>query len=96
MRMPPGLPTHDAHGNKLVVKLRKSLYGLRQAGREWANLLSSFLVDWGFRRSTIDTCLYVYRQGASLLYVVVWVDDCVIADNQSALRLDFVTALGKL
>ena len=26
MRMPPGLPTHDAHGNKLVVKLRKSLW----------------------------------------------------------------------
>ena len=29
MRVPPGLPTRDATGSKLVIKLRRSLYGLR-------------------------------------------------------------------
>lgn len=95
MQMPPGLPKHDANGNRLVVKLTKSLYGLRQAGREWANLLSRFLVNWGFNRSTIDVCLYVYSRGICTLYVVVWVDDCVIVDNSPRLRDTFVQDLGK-
>lgn len=34
MSMPPGLPTEDSNGNPLVVRLRRSLYGLKQAGRE--------------------------------------------------------------
>ena len=93
MRMPPGLPQRDANGGKLIVKLRKSLCGLRQAGREWSTLLSGFLTEWGFYRSTIDTCLYVYRGDSSLLYVVVWVDDCVIVDNSTDLRNTFVSAL---
>mmetsp|Transcript_26722 Transcript_26722/g.40195 ORF Transcript_26722/g.40195 Transcript_26722/m.40195 type:complete len:496 (+) Transcript_26722:168-1655(+) len=94
MQMPPGLTDVDSNGNKLIVKLRKSLYGLRQAGREWADLLSSFLIDWGFTRSTIDVCLYKYVKGDHLLYVVVWVDDCVIMDNDVAVRDRFVKDLG--
>lgn len=94
MQMPPGLPTVDSDGNKLVAKLRKSLYGLRQAGREWADLLSSFLTSWGFRRSAIDICLYLYTSGGHLLYIVVWVDDCVIVDNHAPLREAFVKDLG--
>ena len=41
MRAPPGV---NNRGGELVCKLRRSLYGLKQAGREWAQLLSSFLV----------------------------------------------------
>ena len=40
MRVPPGLPSADASGLPLVVKLRRSLYGLRQAGREWFQLFA--------------------------------------------------------
>ena len=42
MRVPPGLVKTDAHGNKLVCMLGKSLYGLRQAAREWNTLFVSF------------------------------------------------------
>ena len=58
MAMPPGLPNTDDKGNKLIVKLRKSLYGLKQAGREWGQLLTSFMTSWGFKQSVIDVCPY--------------------------------------
>ncbi len=80
-----------------MCKLLRSLYGLKQAGREWAILFSSFLTSWGMTRSTIDPCLYTYRDGrngdAKLLWVLVYVDDALIADNDAALRDRFVKDL---
>lgn len=95
MKMPPNLPDTDPEGDKLVVKLLKSLYGLKQAGREWNQLLTTELCTWGFKQSTIDPCLFTYRAGASLLWVVVWVDDCVIIDNDPQLRDEFVRDLSR-
>ena len=46
--VPPGMPSRSDNGNPLVLKLNKSLYGLRQAGREWNKLLVDFLLSWGF------------------------------------------------
>jgi len=93
MRMPPGLPPHDAQGNPLIVKLRRSLYGLRQAGREWFTLFSSTLRTFGFTPSSIDTCLFVYTRSTSLIWLVLWVDDCVLVDNDISLRDEFLTYL---
>ena len=95
MRVPPGVQRFDSAGQPLVCKLRRSLYGLKQAGREWAVLFSSFLVDWGMTRSTIDVCLYTYSEADSILLVLIYVDDALIVDNSSKLRGRFVSDLGK-
>ena len=92
MRVPPGI---NSGNNSLVCKLRCSLYGLKQAGREWGLLLTSFLVSWGFVRSTIDVCLYTYQSGNLVLWVLVYVDDILIADNCSKLRARFVADISK-
>ena len=92
MRVPPGI---NSGNNSLVCKLRRSLYGLKQAGREWGLLLTSFLVSWGFVRSTIDVCLYIYRSGNLVLWVLVYVDDILIADNCPTLRARFVADISK-
>ena len=93
MRPPPDVFPFDQHGNPLVCKLRRSLYGLKQAGREWAALFSSFLTSWGMTQSTIDPCLYVFQTAGSVLWVCVYVDDALIADNDPELRARFVTDL---
>ena len=75
-----------------MCKLRRSLYGLKQAGREWAALFSSFLISWGMTRSTIDPCLYVFEAGqaaGSILWVCFYVDDALIADSDPELRARF-------
>jgi len=44
---------------KMVCKLLRSLYGLKQASRVWNIQLHEFLIKIGFKRSNADTCLYV-------------------------------------
>jgi len=95
MRPPPGVSVRSPDGSQLVCKLRRSLYGLKQAGREWAVLFTSFLLSWGLTRSTIDVCLYTYSAGATMLWVLVYVDDALICDNCPALRSRFVAAVSK-
>ena len=92
MRAPPGV---NSRGGELVCKLRRSLYGLKQAGREWAQLLSAFLISWGFVRSTIDVCLYTYEKSGTILWALVYVDDILIADNCPDLRAGFVADISK-
>lgn len=93
MMVPPSLPQTDENGFQLVARLKRSLYGLKQAGREWHLLFSTTLRDWGFKQSCIDVCLFTYKRGTSLLWIVVWVDDCIITDNDPSLREEFVRFL---
>jgi hypothetical protein len=44
-------------------------------------------------RSTIDPCLYVVEAAGSVLWVCVYVDDALIADNDPELRARFVADL---
>jgi hypothetical protein len=93
MMVPPGLSRFDGDGKPQVVKLKKSLYGLRQAGRRWNELFTSKVTAWGFKQSAIDTCLFTYQRGKSIIWLLIWVDDGVLADNDSSLRDQFVSYL---
>lgn len=42
-----------------VCKLVRSLYGLKQAGRQWNKELAGKLLQFGFKKSAHDHCLYV-------------------------------------
>ena len=95
MRVPAGLPDRDSSGSPLVLKLNRSLYGLKQAGREWNKLLVAFLLEWGFKQSSIDVCLFTYTVGTAILWLLVWVDDIIQVDNDSALRERFTSELSK-
>ena len=66
-------------GQKLVRKLNKSIYGLKQAAKNWCEALTSPLKK-GFKRSCNDCCLFVRKEeDETFSYVLVWVDDIVVA-----------------
>lgn len=74
------LPDIDgvSSANGQIVKLRKSLYGLRQAPKLWYQHLSSFLKKYGFRRSRINDCLFLKDTANGEVYLLVYVDDILL------------------
>ena len=65
----------------MVYKLKKSLYGLKQSGRNWNGVLHSYLVSQGFIQSQADNCVYMKITDKSMTVVIIWVDDIIIASN---------------
>ena len=95
MLQPPGF--EDNSGK--VCKLKKSLYGLRQAGRIWNEHLHTTLVEFSLTQSAAERCVY-YKDNT---VVLIYVDDIVIFTNKSTEEFkDFLqgkyklTKLGKL
>ena len=70
-----------------VLKLKKSLYGTKQASRLWQLKLRSFLVnDLKFKNSTHDPCLFSYHDShGKIMLIGVYVDDIIVAHNDSKL-----------
>ena len=79
MYQPPGYidTTHPSY----VCKLDKALYGLKQAPRTWYACLCSKLVKLGFTPSKADTSLFYYQKGSYTIFVLVYVDDIIVASS---------------
>ena len=81
---PEGFEKHGDHSESLVCKLKKSLYGLKQSGRNWNNLLHTYLINENFTQSLADPCVYVRTtEDERCVIVIVWVDDIIIATSDS-------------
>eukprot|EP01119_Soliformovum_irregulare_P009601 TRINITY_DN2307_c0_g1_i1.p2 TRINITY_DN2307_c0_g1~~TRINITY_DN2307_c0_g1_i1.p2 ORF type:complete len:715 (-),score=157.74 TRINITY_DN2307_c0_g1_i1:143-2287(-) len=78
MAEPLGFQTTGANGIPMVWKLLKSLYGLRQSGRNWNECLDEALLDFGMTRSKWDPCLYTINIEGKHLMLIIYVDDIMI------------------
>ena len=76
-----------------VCKLKKAIYGLRQAPRAWYQELKSFLLHFGFKNSLADTSLFVFNDGHHLIYLFVYVDDLIITGDQPQKINEFISTL---
>jgi Reverse transcriptase (RNA-dependent DNA polymerase)/GAG-pre-integrase domain/Integrase core domain len=65
-------------GSGRVCLLVKTLYGLKQSGREWNKELDTKLKEFGFHPLRSDPCAYVRRNGDNLEIITVWVDDLLL------------------
>src|SRR6202046_682889 len=80
MKQPEGF--EDGTGR--VCKLIKTLYGLKQSGREWNKQLDGKLRNHGYKRLTSDPCTYVRWDGDNVAIITVWVDDLLLFTSNDA------------
>ncbi|XP_074290212.1 uncharacterized protein LOC141616943 [Silene latifolia] len=92
MKSPPGF---DSTNNGKVCRLRKSLYGLRQAPRCWYAKLASALVSYGFQHFPHDHSHFSISTADTDLHVLVYVDDLVICGNNPEKIQSFKTYLNQ-
>ena len=66
-----------------MVHLKRSLYGLAQSPGNWFNTIDPALVEIGFVPLQSDTCVYLYDHDAVWIYLTLYVDDLLVASNNS-------------
>jgi len=76
-----------------VCKLDKALYGLKQAPRAWYARLCGKQVQLGFTPSKGDTSLFFYHKGTVTMFVLVYIDDIIVASSSLAATKALLTDL---
>jgi hypothetical protein len=82
VHQPLGFAIPDKEGK--VLRLHKTLYGLRRAPRAWNAKLDSTLQRMDFEQSLYEAAVYQRGNGGNVLLVGVYVDDLVITDTKDA------------
>jgi uncharacterized membrane protein YciS (DUF1049 family) len=91
MEQPEGFQLSD--NPNFVCKLKKSLYGLKQASHAWYHRLDTYLQDKGFKRGTIENNLYIKTEGNDLHIMLVYVDGIIFGSNNASLVQWFASAM---
>lgn len=92
MEQPPGYED----GTNRVCHLRRSLYGLKQASRNWNSIFSQFLMehDLTIRQSDSDTCVFIRDENSEKWMIIcLYVDDGLIACKDKELLENFLSSL---
>jgi len=77
MRQPEGFVKKGEE--KLVCRLIRSLYGLKQSPRMWNQVLHEALVSLGFKQLDSDPCIYTGIYDGEEMMIAVYVDDKILA-----------------
>ena len=79
MTPPPGFK--ETVGEGKILKLKKSIYGLPQSGRNWYVKMKSELEKIGLVQLASDNCVFIKSDGDNLLILCMRVDDLGIFCN---------------
>jgi hypothetical protein len=62
-------------------KLKKSLYGLKQAFRQWHIMFDEVIRSFSFTENKVDNCIYVKFKGKDFTILVLYDDDILLASS---------------
>jgi hypothetical protein len=92
MEQPPGF--EDPHKPDHIWELLKGLYGMKQGSRIWnVEMNSAMEGEFGFRRASVDHCVYVKNSGKDYLAAAVHVDNTLAIASSKVLLDEFEASL---
>ena len=89
MQQVPGY--EDLLQKHLVCFLKKALYGLRQASREWNQRIDAYLKAFKLTQSPVDSCVYFSDHEGQRLLIMLFVDDGLMISNNPSLMDSVLT-----
>ena len=75
----------SSNGKHLVCKLKKSIYRLKQASRQWYLKFHNVISSFDIVESIIDQCIYDKISVSKILFLVLYVDDILLALNDNGM-----------
>jgi hypothetical protein len=81
MDIPPGFSTAQTEGK--ILRLRRSLYGLKQSPRAWFDRFRQVMLQMGYNQSNADHTLFYKRNIRNIAILIVYVDDIVITGDDT-------------
>lgn len=75
------LPNYPSTDNNQVCLLKRSLYGLRQASKQWNEKLTASLVEFGFVRSKANYILFPQALATVFASLLIYVDNIVLMSS---------------
>lgn len=79
-------PEYYNDGTNKVCRLRKSIYGLKQASRVWNLKLRGVLLSAGYKSSQMDPCIFYQINGNDMIFIAIYVDDVLYFTNSKELK----------
>ena len=62
-------------------RLKKSIYGLKQASRQWYLKFDGIIRNFGFKENEVDNCIYIKVKGGKFIILILYVDDILLASS---------------
>jgi hypothetical protein len=74
-------------------ELKKAIYGLVQAARQWWKKFKTVILQMGYKPSLADPCLF-FKNGKTKSFIIIYVDDGGIFSDEATIK-EVLTELGK-
>ncbi|RDX60362.1 hypothetical protein CR513_61497, partial [Mucuna pruriens] len=75
----------SSESNYMVCKLKKSIYGLKQVSRQWYHKFHQVITSYSFEANVVDDCVYHKFTGSKYIFLVLYVNDILLASNDTNL-----------
>ncbi|KAJ1518865.1 hypothetical protein ONE63_011517 [Megalurothrips usitatus] len=89
MEQPKGFQEGE-NPKEFVCRLRRSIYGLHQSGRDWSMYITAYLKELGFSRCVNEPCIF-HKKG---IILGLYVDDALVIETEEEIE-DFIKNFGK-
>jgi hypothetical protein len=81
LKQPKGFWVDGTNKEKLVCRLQKAIYGLKQARQVWWKLIDNKLKTLGFANCIENVCVYSKCTKGKKFLFAIYVDDLVVAST---------------